>query len=386
MKKLIKTFLLFHIFFYSFSQNKNVAFTTVDSKILNLPAYNSGNLDSLSQLLTKDFSAQAEKVRAIYVWVANNISYDTQKYFSGRKKISALSGYEATEEAADNIIRSRKAVCEGYSNLVKALCIRAGIQCEVIEGIGRPHNEDDLHAWNIINIDGEWKLLDVTWSAGAVDMKNKKYYKNFTDKFFLSDPGEYIKSHYPFDPIWQLLLHPVNRIEYEARKTISGDTTVFNFNDSIYIYLRQDSISQLINASRRAYKYDPENKLAKQNFEMAKNYAASEKMRLASLAFHSGVNNYNECIDIINKARMKQNTKLMNANEAKLNQLVKNCRDSTEKALEIYRSVEFTDNTNSQILNYNIENGLKNLRDLESIENYLKKYFSTPKLGRLFVL
>ncbi|MEO5572669.1 MAG: transglutaminase domain-containing protein, partial [Bacteroidia bacterium] len=261
MKLVSKIIFLVLISFYSFSQNKNSVFESVDAKILNLPAYKSDDLDTLSELITKDFSTESEKVRAVYVWVANNISYNTEKYFAGRNRLSELSGEQVEGESAEEIISSRQAVCEGYSNLLKALCTKAGISCEVIEGIGRPENDADLHAWNAIDIDGEWKLLDVTWSAGAVNMKNKKYYKSFSDQFFLSAPAEFIKTHYPFDPMWQLLLHPVNRNEYEAKKIISGDITIFQYSDSINSYLQQDSISQLIAACRRTYEYDSRNKI-----------------------------------------------------------------------------------------------------------------------------
>ena len=155
MKKLLKTFLLLLISFYSFSQNKNSAFKSVDQKIFNLPVYKSENLDSLSKSLTKDFSTEKEKVRAVYDWVANNISYNTPKFIERSKHGNELLKMRDDSEDAEKIIHSRSAVCEGYSNLVKVLCNKSGIACEIIEGIWRPENgSDDLHAWNVVKIDG----------------------------------------------------------------------------------------------------------------------------------------------------------------------------------------------------------------------------------------
>jgi hypothetical protein len=387
MKRLWITFLLLQISFYSFSQNKNSRFESVDAKISSLPAYKSDDLDSLSVLLTKDFSAEAEKVRAVYFWVANNISYNTPKFIERTKKANELSKRRDESESAEEIIHSRKAVCEGYSNLVKKLCNKSGIKCEVVEGIGRPDNfRGDLHAWNAVKINGEWKLLDATWSAGGIDVKDKTYHKNFSDEFFLMSPSEFIKTHYPFDPVWQLLSPPVKRKEFEASKSFSSDSTVFNFNDSINIYLQQDSIAKMISSSRRAFEFDPSNELAKRNFHISINYNENEKMNVATKIFQEGVNRYNECTKIINDAKKIKSTKMMDENERKLHQLLKDSRESIEKAVSIYQAVKFTDSTNWQILKLNIQNGINNLKELDGLEKYLKRYFSISQVKRSSVL
>ena len=387
MKSFLKTFLFLLISFNSFSQNKNSVFESVDAKVLSLPAYKSDDLDSLSVLLTKDFSTEAEKVRAVYFWVANNISYNTPKFIERTKQGNELSKKRDESESAEKIIHSRKAVCEGYSNLVKELCNKSGIECEVVEGIGRPDkSRGDLHAWNAVKINGEWKLIDATWSAGGIDVKDKTYHKNFSDAFFLMAPSEFIKTHYPFDPVWQLLSQPVKRKEFEAARSSSLDTIVFNFNDSIILYLQQDSISKMISSSRRAFEFDPSNELAKRNFHLSINYNENQKMNVATTIFQEGVNRYNECTKIINDAKNKRSTKMMDENETKLHQLLKGSRDSIEKAVLIYQTVKFTDSTNSQILKLNIQNGMNNLKELDGLEKYLKRYFSTPQVKRSSVL
>ena len=73
MKFFFKTFCLILFFNYCFLQNKNESFSLVDQKVLNFPSFNSDNLDSLAFLITHDFSNDSEKVRAIYVWVTENI-------------------------------------------------------------------------------------------------------------------------------------------------------------------------------------------------------------------------------------------------------------------------------------------------------------------------
>ncbi|MEP7169430.1 MAG: transglutaminase domain-containing protein [Bacteroidota bacterium] len=387
MKKSFSIVLLFFISSFCFSQNSKSEFATVDEKVLNLPAYNSENLDSLATLLTKDFSTDLEKVRSIFDWVANNISYNVPKYAERRKLANVIFTKPDLTESPENIFIKRKAVCEGYSNLIKALCDKAGITCKFIEGIGRPvENQNDFHAWNAVKIDGEWKLLDATWSAGGVNVDKKRFEKRFDDSFFFMPPAEFIKTHYPFDPMWQLLLQPVKRKEFSQTKTSSEDSTVFNFNDSITNFFQQDSISQLISLNRRTYQFDPTNALAKQNMNNVADYRENEKMNLATTFFQEGVTQYNQCTNIINTAKKKHSTKKLNENETKLRQLLKDCRKNITKAVELYSSIKFNDSANTRILKMNIENGKNNLKQLDQLEKYLEKYFKTAEGMRIRVL
>jgi exonuclease VII small subunit len=387
MNSFLKILFLVVIPFFSLSQNRNSAFAALDDKIFNLPEYRSENTDSLVKILTKDFSSETEKVRAVFVWVANNISYNVPKYAERSRQANVIQKKADLSESAENIIQKRKAVCEGYSNLMEALCTKAGIQCVVVEGIGRPEkNQNDLHAWNAVKIDGEWKLLDATWSAGGINVNKNKFEKRFDDTFFLMPPAEFIKTHYPFDPVWQLLLQPVKRKEFSQTKTSSADTAVFNFSDSIIYFFLQDSISQLIALNRRTVEYDPTNVFAKENMKNVINYRENEKMNRATDFFEKGINQYNECSEIINAARKKRNVKKLNDNEEKLKQLIKDSRENIMEAVDLYSAVKFTDSTNSQILRLNLQNGKNNLKQLEQLEKYLQKYFNTPDEKRAYVL
>ncbi len=61
------------------------------------------------------------------------------------------------------------AVCEGYSLAFEHLLHQAGIPCAVVSGIAT-HDTDEYayedqngHAWNVVNIDGRWFEVDTTW-------------------------------------------------------------------------------------------------------------------------------------------------------------------------------------------------------------------------------
>lgn len=54
----------------------------------------------------------------------------------------------------------KKAVCAGYAKAFQYIANRLGIECSYV--VGRCRN-GELHAWNIIKLEGEYYYVDVTW-------------------------------------------------------------------------------------------------------------------------------------------------------------------------------------------------------------------------------
>lgn len=89
-----------------------------------------------------------EKLRAIHNWITKNFTYDvvSRDDYSRRQKQDAL-----------NVIQSRQAVCEGYTNTFIALERFMGIEGRTIGSASMNH------AWNNTFFRGSWHLVDVTW-------------------------------------------------------------------------------------------------------------------------------------------------------------------------------------------------------------------------------
>jgi len=142
----------------------------------------------LAEEITKDAKDDMERVKLIHKWVATNIAYDTDAYFSGD-----ISNYSALET-----LRKRKAVCNGYARLTAALCRAAGIRTKIISGVaiyadmGQTWNSVDTtisnHAWNEVFVDGRWIVMDTTWDAGYVDFYTEKFTFRYSTRYF--DPSE----------------------------------------------------------------------------------------------------------------------------------------------------------------------------------------------------
>jgi transglutaminase/protease-like cytokinesis protein 3 len=175
--------------------------------------------------LTSPYDNDLYKVRSLFIWITNNITYDLKEYkrlLKGRTesyKIVAGSEKELAEkemrleekrskESVKNTLGKRKGVCEDYAELFNAMCKSVHIRSGMINGSSKditgqfiPNN----HAWNWVEINDKTYLLDATWASGYVDYSKGKYFREFNDGFFLTPPAMFMVNHYPTDSKWQLL-------------------------------------------------------------------------------------------------------------------------------------------------------------------------------------
>lgn len=185
-------------------------FDSVDQRVSLYPKhYNSAN--QLADQITKDFSNDFDKVRAIYTWLTLNISYDSETFYSGKSDID-FSYFDKEDLqrklvaidmfTVNKTLRTNKAVCEGYARTFKKVSDLLKIPCLFIDGyskteandIGNVPKEGD-HAWNAIRVSNTWYLIDTTWGAGYAE--GDKWIQHFDDFFFLTDPDTFALTHYP---------------------------------------------------------------------------------------------------------------------------------------------------------------------------------------------
>ncbi|XP_012727574.2 kyphoscoliosis peptidase [Fundulus heteroclitus] len=174
------------------------------------------DVKTIVKSITQGARNELEQLRAIWVWLCNNIEYDVSGYLGHTEKLSS----------PEEVIAAGRGVCCSYSNLCTKMCREVGIECQEVtghsKGIGYrqghslKHVKSD-HLWNAVLLAGEWFLLDACWGAGQVDMQNESFVKRFDDFYFLTDPEEFIDSHFPDEQKWQLLDKPISIEEFEKR-------------------------------------------------------------------------------------------------------------------------------------------------------------------------
>ena len=176
-------------------------FSKIDSYVLGLKANRRTSEAQLVAQITKQSQTKKEKARAIFIWIANNIAYDTS--------------FKATTK--EEALKQGVGVCQAYSDLFKHFAELAGLEAHTVSGDAKDYfykSPDDLdpggHAWNVVKADdGRWMLVDATWGAGYVN--GGVFTAELATYWFDPKPEIYIFTHLPSEEKWQLLDKPVNR-------------------------------------------------------------------------------------------------------------------------------------------------------------------------------
>lgn len=159
----------------------------------------------LADRINRDFRTPEEKARAIFTWIASNVSYDLREYREVSKGRVAFRYSDEEDknrklrkynlDLAQRTLKNKKGVCRGYAALFDVVAYLTGLDATTIPGtsktnpthIGRLPKTND-HVWNAVRIDGKWHMLDVTWGAGAVNTATGRFESRFNDGYFFTDP------------------------------------------------------------------------------------------------------------------------------------------------------------------------------------------------------
>lgn len=121
-------------------------------------------VDEVVASVTSDGMSARDKVVALNGWLVNNAEYDYEALAA-----KDATGYEIIPKeytnawnAAGTLLAGR-GVCASYSSAFSALANAAGVPTVYVTGDvfagGR-------HAWNKVNVDGQWFSVDTTWNDG----------------------------------------------------------------------------------------------------------------------------------------------------------------------------------------------------------------------------
>lgn len=124
----------------------------------------------------------------IHDWLVNNCRYNTQDTSAPISHV-AYSG-----------LVSGNPVCQGYAEAALILFQAAGIPIDYVPGDGtNSSGKTESHAWNCVQIQGQWYMLDITWddptSQGGVDTLRYDYF-NLTSSALASD-HTWVQSDFP---------------------------------------------------------------------------------------------------------------------------------------------------------------------------------------------
>ncbi|PWT73719.1 MAG: hypothetical protein C5B59_12645 [Bacteroidetes bacterium] len=368
------------------STKGNNVFAQVDARALQMPDSLSHDLEGIGNFINSHFQTPKEKSRAIFVWITNNIQYDVANMF-------AINFYEDSASKILKALQTRRGICENYASLFSAICQKVGIESVVVEGYTKQRGFVDYipHAWNAAMINGTWYLFDPTWGSGYVS--NGKFVKSMNESYFMASPENFVKSHMPFDYLWQFLYYPLTNQEfYEENFTQNKSKPYFNYPDSIRVYNALSSIEKNNAQAIRVEKNGVKNSLI---FDRLRNLKAD----IENYRRQKEVDNYNEKVSTYNSALRDFNIgiKLLNTfinyrndqfKPSKSNAEIQHMIDTADFQIRLARqqvdSIHLED-SNAQLaslippMKQSIDEAMTKVKEQKE---WLATYFTKSKMGR----
>lgn len=143
-------------------------------------------VDNILVSVTNDQMNNKEKIKAIHDYIINHTVYDQENSNLIKQNIETSEGL-ISHKASGPLI-SGIGLCGGYSDAMAIFLNKLGIQNYKIA--------NDTHVWNLVNLDGTWYHLDLTWDDPVLDTKENILIHDFflisTEQLHQKDPNQHL--------------------------------------------------------------------------------------------------------------------------------------------------------------------------------------------------
>jgi hypothetical protein len=271
------------------------------------------------------------------------------------------------------------------------LCVSAGIESYVVRGYTKQNGQVTSvpHAWVVARIDTSWFFFDPTWGSGFIT--NDQFTPKFTSEYCMVKPAVFIKSHMPFDPLWQCLYYPLNSGNfYQGAFPRKDSASYFSFPDSIAAYVLLPETEQFAAALRRLGKNGVVNngiseyqRYLQQSLEVDRINQQNELQNEKVKRFNAAVNHYNSAAFMFNDYINYWNRQFKPPRpEAQIRAML----DSCDYHLAQSRKILATIDPGQEDLAKNMEMLATPANDIQKRvdqqRGFLRDYFSTAKALR----
>lgn len=299
-----------------------------------------------------------DTVKSVFDWVTENIRYDTKAIT--KPKSFAKKRAKDIKDRINKVLITKKGVCQHYSELTDTLLKTLGFNSYVVTGYVRSPTTGKLsnmgHAWNAVEVDEKWILLDSTWGAGVVS-DNKRFRKKYNPYYYNPSPSKMIKSHMPYDPIWQLLEKPIDYRTFDKNKVQTQKLSEGKDFSSIQDYLNKNKIDQLKDASTRSTQLGTSNKLVKNHFHIGEVNRSSYQVKDVNKLYDKVVGEYNTYV------KAKNN----NAAQSYTKNHIEKWLEEVDQVIEGYGNINTAESKHKNILKGNLQNAKSFKAQLEKV-------------------
>lgn len=286
MKYILFYVFVFNLYFLSLNAQVTKAdyYNIIDNKVFTFSKQKPEALfDSITTFVNTNFLTQEDRARAYYTWIALNIEFD-EDYRGGSSfsLISDIRSINIIDQREYNTFHDRKSAGEGIADLMCKFCSTAKIPCYTVPGyVKRPNGtiSDMSFVWNVLYIDSIWVQVDASMHHGYLNEKYK-FIRNSMPDFFHNKSSDFITSHFPHDPMWQLLKYPYNKQDFITGNYHGNDKQIYSYKDSLNIYMKKTIKQSKEVDVVRYFKYETNRDLYDRNMELYNYNKAADKMEL----------------------------------------------------------------------------------------------------------
>lgn len=213
--------------------------TTIYKNARFVPRVKTKNVESLATSLAKSCSSEEEIVLAFSYWICKNIRFDYSEY---EKR-------PAENKTMKKVLRSRKALSDGYVRLFVEMCKSQKITALYVPGYSKEFDflpGDTLiradYAWALVRLSGKWYIMDLTNASCKIVARVSPFskvlwktfhipyashlmpVKDYNLKYLYVNPSENLKRYMPVADVFQLMKYPMAMSYY-----VKGDSTISSY-------------------------------------------------------------------------------------------------------------------------------------------------------------
>lgn len=156
----------------------HITYETTDEE----EAYVEAQLQAIAQSLLAKNQRDVDLVKAVHDYVIRNFSYNLQ---------TTRSPY-----VVHTLFIEQQGVCQAMALFALKLLQKLGIPCFYVTGYG----QNERHGWNLVQVDGAWYHLDITWDNPNFNEHLFENYRINYNYFLLSDVQ--IQKDHTFDTMY----------------------------------------------------------------------------------------------------------------------------------------------------------------------------------------
>ena len=256
------------------------------------------SLDSLAFYIDTHAKTESDKLKDLYTWITTKMSYNVYPTF--------ISVNEKRDENKEILqaLRSREGVCRHFALIFREVSERMDIPAFFIEGYTKSNGTvtPEPHAWCAALIGRQWYLYDPTFGMGYVS--NYRFVRKPNYRYCRVSPKDFIRTHMPFDPLWQFLSNPLSFQDFD--EGTSGPSTQdagkeFDFADTLRTYLRQTPLQQLTAINERIRHNGRSNRLVDYYVQLNTSNIAVHRQNEVYNLYKNALKQYNRSVDNYNE-------------------------------------------------------------------------------------